>query len=62
MFDSAKSILLDMPMSKEELITKTQEAIEINNIKDGYIRVVVTRGVGDLGLDPKTLRSPSSLE
>lgn len=52
LWDSAKAILLDIPMSKEEMIEATLESCRQNGLRDGYIRLVVTRGVGDLGLNP----------
>ncbi|MDR1492596.1 MAG: branched-chain-amino-acid transaminase [Planctomycetaceae bacterium] len=52
LWDSAKSIALDIPMSKAEMIDAINQTTAINNIKEGYIRVIITRGVGDLGLDP----------
>ena len=52
LFDSAKSICLDISMSKEEVIKATLETIRANGLKDGYVRLVVTRGAGSLGLNP----------
>ncbi len=52
LFSSAKYIMLDMPMTFEELKWATVEACRRNNLTDGYIRLVVTRGEGDLGLAP----------
>jgi branched-chain amino acid aminotransferase len=53
LFDSAKAIILNIPMTKEEVIEAVLETLKQNNLKDAYIRVVVTRGEGDLGLDPR---------
>ena len=52
LWDSAKAIWLEIPMSKEEMAKAIEDTLAVNGIKDGYIRVVVTRGVGTLGLDP----------
>lgn len=52
LFCSAKAIMLDIPMSHEELVKATVETCRRNKVKDGYIRLVVTRGVGTLGLNP----------
>ena len=52
LFYSAKAILLEIPMSHQELMDATVETCRKNNIKDGYIRLVVTRGAGTLGLNP----------
>jgi branched-chain amino acid aminotransferase len=53
LYDSARAIALDIPASKEEMTKIVVETLRKNNLKDAYIRLVVTRGVGDLGLDPK---------
>src|SRR5690606_41020104 len=45
---SAKALLLDMPWTRAEIAEATCETCRQNNLKDGYIRLVVTRGVGDL--------------
>ncbi|MEK7743689.1 MAG: aminotransferase class IV, partial [Elusimicrobiota bacterium] len=51
LFNSAKAILLDIPIAREKLEAAIVETVRLNGLKDAYIRVVVTRGVGDLGLD-----------
>jgi len=56
---SAKAILLDLPWSRKEISDATCETCRQNNLKDGYIRLVVTRGVGDLGLSPWLCAKPS---
>ena len=56
---SAKAVLLEMPWSRQEISDAVCETCRINNLKDGYIRLVVTRGKGSLGLSPKTCVSPS---
>jgi branched-chain amino acid aminotransferase len=53
LYDSAKAIWLDVPMPREEMIALTHEAVKRSGIQEGYIRHIVTRGVGDLGLNPK---------
>ncbi|MDD4278508.1 MAG: branched-chain-amino-acid transaminase [Candidatus Sumerlaeales bacterium] len=52
LWDGAKFILLDIPVTKQEMKDALKETLKANNLKDAYIRLVVTRGVGDLGLDP----------
>lgn len=52
LWDSAKAIWLEIPMSKEQMIEDMEKTVALNEVKDGYIRLIVTRGVGDLGLDP----------
>ncbi len=56
LYDSAKSIMLDIPLSIAEMQEALFETIRLNELRDGYIRLVVSRGPGDLGLDPR--RSP----
>lgn len=56
---SAKGIALTMPWSRKEIAEATIESCRRNGVKNGYIRLVVTRGVGDLGLNPRTCANPS---
>jgi len=58
LFDSAKSIWLKPPVTEEELVAVTEEAVRRSGLKDAYLRHVITRGVGDLGLDP--LKCPTA--
>lgn len=59
LFYSAKAILLELPMSHSEIMAATVETCCRNKIRDGYIRLVVTRGVGTLGLNPNRCKNPS---
>ena len=59
LWDSAKAIALNIPLSREEMIESTLETIRQNDLHDGYIRLLVTRGVGSLGLSPDSCRRPS---
>jgi len=52
LFESAKAIALEIPMTKEGLTRAVVRTCKANSIKNGYIRLVVTRGVGTLGLNP----------
>ncbi|MDM5320899.1 branched-chain-amino-acid transaminase [Bacillus pumilus] len=52
LYDSARSIMLNIPYSLEELTEKMIHTVERNGLKDAYIRLVISRGAGDLGLDP----------
>ncbi|NYT02568.1 MAG: branched-chain-amino-acid transaminase [Methanosarcinales archaeon] len=52
LFDSARAIMLCVPMTQEEMCEAILETLRRNKLTDGYIRPIVTRGVGDLGLDP----------
>jgi len=59
LFYSAKAILLDVPLSHGEIMKAVVETCRRNKIRDGYIRLVVTRGVGTLGLNPNRCKNPS---
>jgi branched-chain amino acid aminotransferase len=59
LFYSAKAILLQIPMSHEDITAAVVETCRRNKIRDGYIRLVVTRGVGTLGLNPNRCKNPS---
>ena len=59
LFRSAQLISLKIPMSAEKLSDIVRTALVKNRLKDSYIRLVVTRGVGDLGLDPRACPKPS---
>ena len=59
LWDSARSICLEIPMSKEEMTEALLETIRQNGLRDGYIRQIVTRGVGNLGLNPVQCKKPS---
>ncbi len=59
LFCSAKAILLEIPMSHEALSKAVVQTCAKNNLKDGYIRLVITRGVGGLGLNPNRCKTPS---
>lgn len=52
LFDSAKAIALNIPMTREEMVQAVVDTCKANDITDGYIRLVVTRGKGTLGLNP----------
>jgi len=59
LYKSAHTIMLQIPMTKEEMTKAVIETLKKNNLKEGYIRLVVTRGVGDLGLDPRKCPKPT---
>lgn len=58
LFESAQAIKLEIPLSREQMVKAIQETVNANNKKDGYIRPVVTRGAGYLGLDPRKTSDP----
>lgn len=53
LWESAHTLMLTIPMTKGEMVEAIVKTLKKNKLRDGYIRVVVTRGVGDLGLDPR---------
>ncbi len=59
LFCSAKAILLTIPLSHAEMMRAVVETLRRNKIRDGYVRLVVTRGVGGLGLNPNKCKLPS---
>ncbi|MHC4982429.1 MAG: branched-chain-amino-acid transaminase [Planctomycetota bacterium] len=60
LFNSAKAIRLAIPYTKQELIDAMYETLKANGVSDGYIRLVVTRGPGTLGLNPFKCPEPSA--
>lgn len=58
LYESAKHIKLEIPLSQEQLIQDTINTVRANEKTDGYIRLVVTRGAGYLGLDPRKTSDP----
>ncbi|SFP72972.1 branched-chain-amino-acid transaminase [Salibacterium halotolerans] len=58
LYNSAKSIMLDIPYTKQDLTDVIVETLKKNNLRDAYIRLVVSRGVGNLGLDPASCARP----
>ncbi|HOV52490.1 MAG TPA: aminotransferase class IV, partial [Methanothrix sp.] len=52
LFDSAQAIMLCVPMTREEMEEAILETLRKNNLRDAYVRPIVTRGFGDMGLDP----------
>jgi branched-chain amino acid aminotransferase len=58
LWSSAKAIWLEIPMTKDAMAKAVNETLATNGIKDGYIRLVITRGSGTLGLDPNRCTDP----
>jgi branched-chain amino acid aminotransferase len=58
LYDSAKGILLDIPISPGAMTEAIQRTVQTNDRKEGYIRALVTRGSGSLGLDPRKTTDP----
>jgi branched-chain amino acid aminotransferase len=59
LFESAKTIALELPLTPAELTQATLDTVAANNLQDAYIRLVVSRGPGDLGIDPNKCKKPS---
>lgn len=61
LYQSAKAIFLDIPMTKEEMGNAVLNTVKINEKKDGYIRLIVTRGEGQLGIDPVSCKKATAI-
>jgi len=61
LFESAQSIMLKIPLTKEQLIKAVLQTVKMNKLDNAYIRLVVTRGEGDLGLDPRKCYKGSTI-
>ncbi len=59
LFDSAQAIMLNIPLTEDEMCQAILETLKKNNLRDAYIRPIVSRGYGDLGLDPNKCPKPS---
>ncbi len=59
LYDSAKSILLHIPLEFEEMAKAVLDTVRANQLQNGYIRLVISRGPGDLGLDPRSCATPN---
>lgn len=59
LYRSAHMLMLEIPMTKQQMVKTVLDTLRRNNLKDSYIRLVVTRGVGDLGLNPMKCPRPT---
>jgi branched-chain amino acid aminotransferase len=59
LYESSQGIMLDIPLSKKDMVKAVVETLKLNKLDNAYIRLVVTRGIGDLGLDPRKCESAS---
>ncbi len=59
LYRSAHMLMLEIPITKEQMIQAVVETLRRNNLRDSYIRLIVTRGVGDLGLNPRKCPKPT---
>jgi len=61
LFESAHSIMLSIPLSKDQMCKAVLATLKENNLNDAYIRLIVTRGEGDLGLDPRKCKGNATV-
>lgn len=59
LYDSARALALTIPLSIDEMQAAVEETVRRNGREDAYIRLIVTRGVGELGIDPRSCPKPS---
>lgn len=61
LYETAHTLMITMSLTKKQMVKAIIDTLKINKIKDGYIRVIVTRGEGDLGLDPRKCKGNASV-
>ena len=61
LYETAHTLMIKIPLAKKEMTKAIVDTLKKNNLKDAYIRVIVTRGEGDLGLDPRKCFSGSNI-
>lgn len=61
LFESAQSICLEIPLTKERLIKAVRDTLRVNKLDNAYIRLIISRGEGDLGLDPRKCKGNASV-
>lgn len=61
LFESAQSICLEIPLTKEQLIKAVRATLRVNKLNNAYIRLIISRGEGDLGLDPRKCKGNASV-
>ena len=59
LWDSAKTVNIKIPMTKQEVVKAINDTVKANNFTDAYIRLIVSRGAGNLGIDPRSCPKPS---
>ncbi|HEX4084150.1 MAG TPA: branched-chain-amino-acid transaminase [Chthoniobacteraceae bacterium] len=59
LWDSAKALCLTIPLTREEMTAALLESVRQNQLRDGYIRLLITRGIGNLGLNPYNCKKAS---
>lgn len=58
LYESARAICLEVPISQQEMQAQVNATVKANKLEDGYVRLIVTRGAGTLGLDPNRCSNP----
>jgi branched-chain amino acid aminotransferase len=58
LWNSAKAIWLEIPITREAMAKAVVDTLQVNGLEDGYVRLIVTRGAGSLGLDPNRTSNP----
>jgi branched-chain amino acid aminotransferase len=58
LYDSARSVYLEIPLTRQQMIEAVESTVKANQKQEGYIRLVITRGAGSLGLDPRKTSDP----
>jgi len=61
LYESAQAIMLEIPIGKRQMVDAIIKTLKVNKLRDAYIRLVVTRGSGDLGLDPRKCKGNTSI-
>jgi branched-chain amino acid aminotransferase len=61
LYESAKVIMLDVPMDIDVLTDAMEKTVQANDVQEGYIRLLITRGIGDLGLDPLICKNGATI-
>jgi len=61
LYETAHTLMIDIPMTRSEMMEAVVETLKRNGITDGYVRLIVTRGEGDLGLDPKKCKGEPNI-
>jgi branched-chain amino acid aminotransferase len=61
LYESAHTIMLNIPLTQEKMIKAVVDTLKANDLSDAYIRLIVTRGIGDLGLDPRKCKGNATV-
>ena len=61
LYETAHTLMINIKLTKKQMVKAISDTLKKNNLKDAYIRVIVTRGEGDLGLDPRKCVGNSSI-